>query len=127
MASIAYLLLDANYDPVFADNTALTGAAAVSQAIQTELSLFLGQWWEDLSVGLPVFQSMLGQLGSQRGLQAIQMTIQAAIKKVPYVTSVDDVRVSFVNGVFKFSAIAQTAFGPVPVGNLPGASAGLGG
>jgi hypothetical protein len=123
MATIAYLQLDSDFDPVFADGTSLTNAAAVQQAILTRLKLFLGEWWENLNLGLPVFQSMLGQLGSQRVQAAIQLAIQQNIKGAPYVTVVNNVQVSFTNGQFTFTATAQTAFGQVTVTNVPGLGA----
>ena len=128
MSTISYLALDATYDPVFAAGTALTDAAAVSQAILTRLKLFYGEWWENLNLGLPVFQSMLGQLGSQRGLTAMQLAIQQTILGTPYVTTANGVETAFTNGQLKFTATVQTAFGPVTVvQNVPGASASLGG
>jgi hypothetical protein len=125
MPSISYLALDAGYDPVFADNTSLTGTQAVSQAILTRLRLFLGEWWEDLSLGLPVFQSMLGQLASQRGLLAIELLIRQNIQGAPYVTNVEDVSVTFLNGQFAYKASVQTAFGVVTVAYAPGAQSAL--
>ena len=123
MATITYLALDADYDPIFADGTSLTDAAAVSQAILTRLRLFYGEWWESLTTGLPVFQSMLGQLGSQRGLNAIQLTTNQAVLAVPYVTDASGVQVSFIGGKFTYTGNALTAFGSVPVVNIPGSSA----
>lgn len=127
MATISYLALDSRNDPVFADRTSLTDAAAVAQAILTRLNLFLGEWWENLSLGLPVFQSMLGQLGSQKNLAVIQGLVKTNIEGAPYVTSVDSVRVSFVDGRLTFTATARTAFGTVTASNIPGSSASLGG
>jgi len=123
MATIAYLQLDPSYDPVFADGTSLTDAAAVQQAILTRLKLFLGEWWENLNLGLPVFQSMLGQLGSQRVQSAIQLAITQNIKATPYVTAVNNVEVLFSDGQFSFTATAQTVFGTVTVSNVPGLNA----
>ena len=125
MASISYLQLDPSYDPIFADGASLVGVQAVGQAILTRLKLFLGEWWEDLSLGLPVFQTMLGQLGSQRGQAAIQLAIQQNILGAPYVINVDNVEVSFTDGRFTYTAVVNTVFGPVTVSNLPGASAEL--
>ena len=127
MATIAYLMLDQDNDPVFANGTSLTNAAVVSQAVLTRLRLFMGEWWEDLSLGLPVFQAMLGQLGSQRGIAAMQLAIQQNIIGTPYVTGVTNVAVNFsAAGQLSFTATVQTAFGPVTVNGAPGASASLG-
>lgn len=124
--TIAYLLLDAQYDPVFDPTVSLTDAQAVKQAILTKLRLFLGEWWENANLGLPVFQSMLGRLGSQRVQTAISLAIQSQIEAVPYVSRASNIQTSFVNGKFTFSATAQTAFGPVTVTNVPALTSSLG-
>lgn len=123
---ITYLLLDSSYDPVFDPGVSLTDSQAVRQAILTRLRLFLGEWWENINLGLPVFQRMLGQLGSQRTQNAISLAIQQQIRAVPYVSSVTNVQMNFSNGKFTFSATAQTSFGPVTVSNVPALSASLG-
>jgi hypothetical protein len=110
--TIQYLQLDASYDPILDPTANLTDADAVSQAIQTRLNLFLGEWWEDLNLGLPVFQSMLGQLGSPQGIAAMQLAVQQTIQGTPYVTS-SSPTVSFESGKLSISYTAQTAFGQV--------------
>lgn len=124
--SLSYLLLDAQYDPVFIPSASLTGAQAVAQNILTRLRLWLGEWWENLNLGLPVFQSILGQLGTGRGQQAMALAIQQQIEQTPFVTSVTNIQFSFENGQFTFTCSVQTAFGPVTVSNAPGQSASVG-
>ena len=123
--NISYLMLDAGYDPIFADGTSLIGVTAVAQAILTRLKLLLGEWWADLSIGLPVFQIMLGQLASAKGLAAMSAAIQQNIEGAPYVTGVTDVSVTFTNGQLQYSATATTVFGPVTISNTPGSSASI--
>jgi len=124
---ISYLALDAQNDPVFAPGTALTNGDAVAQIILTRLNLFMGEWWENLNLGLPVFQQMLGQLASQTGLAAMRLSVQQLVAGVPYVTAVTSVSTSFKGGALQFTVTAQTAFGPVTVTNAPGAYAAVGG
>jgi len=120
MATLTYLQLDSAYDPVSADGTALSNGQAVAQAILTRLKLFLGEWWENLNLGLPVFQQMLGQLGSPRGLKAMQLAIQQNIAGfTPYVTAVTNVEVGFTGGRLTYTATAQTIYGPVTISNVP--------
>lgn len=127
MANITYLLLDANYDPVFDPGAALSDIDAVTQAIKTRLSLFLGQWWENLNLGLPVFTVILGQLASARGIAAMQAVIQQNILGTPYVTGVTSVNVNFSNGRLTYTATAQTSFGTTTVSSSsPASSASLG-
>jgi hypothetical protein len=112
-ASIQYLLLDSDYDPVFDASASLTGTYAVAQAIDTRLKLFLGEWWENRNLGLPVFQVILGQLGSTQGLAAMTLAVQQNIQGSPYVTGTSDVSVTFTNGRLAITYTAQTQFGTV--------------
>lgn len=127
MAAITYLLLDANYDPVFDPGAALSDINAVRQAIATRLRLFMGEWWENLNLGLPVFQSILGQLASPSGIAAMQALIQQNILVTPYVTGVTNVGVNFTAGKLAYTTTVQTAFGAIVTsGSTPGLSASLG-
>ncbi len=117
--TIQYLQLDAQNDPIFDPNANLTDTDAVAQAIRTRLSLFAGEWWEDLNLGLPVFQSILGQLASKQGMAAMTLAVQQNIEGAPYVTGVRDVQVAFVNGRLSITATAYTQFGPVAVITAP--------
>lgn len=121
--TIQYLQLDAQYDPVFDPTANLTDTDAVNQAIGTRLRLFLGEWWEDTSIGLPVFQVILGQLGSAQGLSAMSLVIQQNIEGGPYVTSADGVAIDFENAILSFSATAYTQFGPIAISTAPALSA----
>ncbi len=120
--TIQYLRLDAEYDPIFAPTSNLTDLDAVTQAIMTRLRLFLGEWWADTNIGLPVFQSILGQLGSRQGIAAMTLAVQQNIEGGPYVTGVTNVRVTFANGRLSITADALTQFGPVNVNTAPALS-----
>lgn len=115
LPTISYIALDENDDPDFTGQNVLSGAEAVAQAVLTRLRLFSGEWWEDTSLGLPVFQNILGQLGSQRGKAAIEELIYAYIADTPYVTAIRNVDVTFANGVFSFHAVIETVFGTTTV------------
>ncbi len=112
---LKYLRIDADGEPVFDPNAQLTDADAVAQAILTRLRLFRGEWWENLNLGLPVFQSMLGQPGSARTQAAIELSIRQVIEGTPYVTEVDRIAATFVDGRFSFRATVKTSFGTVTV------------
>lgn len=121
--TIQYLQLDKNYDPIFDATAALTDAYAVNQAILTRLKLFLGEWWENATLGLPVFQVILGQLGSRQGLAAMTLAVQQNIEGGPYVTNVSDVLVTFADGRLTITAKAYTQFGPVAISTAPALNA----
>lgn len=121
--TIQYLQLDSTYDPIFDPTANLDDTYAVAQAIRTRLKLFLGEWWENLNLGLPMFQSILGQLGSPQGLSAMTLAVTQNIEGAPYVTSVTGVTVKFVDGALSITATAQTQFGPVSVNTSPALNA----
>lgn len=124
--TIQYLQLDTQYDPIFDPTANLANSYAVNQAILTRLRLFLGEWWENIALGLPMFQVILGQLGSAQGLSAMTLAVQQNIEGAPYVTSVDNVTVAFSDGVLSITATAYTQFGPVAINTAPAlTSAGL--
>lgn len=123
---IQYLQLDPVRDPIFDPTANLTNLDAVTQSIDTRLNLFLGEWWEQLQLGLPVFQSILGQLGSAQGLSAMELAVQQNIEGAPYVTAVDSVVLDFTAGRLSITYAAQTSFGPVVSAvTAPGLAASL--
>ena len=128
-ASVQYLALDQSYDPVFDPGAALVGVHAVAQNILTRLKLFQGEWWENLNLGLPMFQTILGQLASPKGLAAMQLAVQTVILGTPYVTGISSMNVQFNEGAARLviTATVQTVFGQTSVTNQPGASASVGG
>ena len=73
----------------------LSGSAAVAQAIITSLKLLVGEWWEDVNNGLPLWQSILGQPGSEVNKLSIDNIIRGRILEtnlngVQLVSSIDD-------------------------------------
>lgn len=103
----------------------LSDLAAVAQIIATRLRLFQGEWWLNLSDGLPMFQSILGSSGSQRNLAVINNIISARILGTPFVTGISFIESTFENRSFTFKATVNTQFGSITVNNSPGSSATL--
>lgn len=126
LPNLTYLQLDATNDPIFDPSQALVNGPAVAQAIETRLNLFLGEWWENLSLGLAVFQSMLGKPGTSRQQNANSLLIQQQIMTLaPYVTGVNSIEFDFVDGRFTYSCKVTTIYGIVIITNTPGQSATL--
>lgn len=126
-ASILYLRLDENYDPIFDPDAELSNLEAVAQAIKTRLLLFQGEWWENLNEGTPMFQEIIGQRASTNGQQIMALAISARIGATPYVSAVENVAVAFneTTRALTYSCVAQTSFGSVPVTFSPGLSASV--
>lgn len=90
-----YRKLDENGDYVFGNNSYdyIEKDEAIAQAIKTKLYLFYGEWWEDISLGLPMFQSILGQVSNNNLRQTVILLCAEQISLVEGVTSVDFISV----------------------------------
>ena len=90
-----YRKLDENGDYVFGNNSHdyIEKDVAIAQAIKTKLYLFYGEWWEDISLGLPMFQSILGQVSNSNLRQTVILLCAEQINLVEGVTSVDSISV----------------------------------
>lgn len=120
MATITYRQLSATGDPLRGQGTSnfLSDLEAVVQAIRTTLLLLQGEWWESLATGTPVFQGILGVPNTSNGVALI---IRSRILSVPYVISVNNVSVSYVNNSrsYTFSCSVQTQFGTINLATQP--------
>jgi hypothetical protein len=130
MATITYRKLDQNGDPLWGNGQGsfCSDIDAVAQAIYTRLRLLLGEWWENLSLGTPLFQSMLGQSASDQGLQAAALLLKQRIQGSPYVISVYNSAITRAVGTRDVSYVAyvNTKFGTLIVSfTPPGAAAGI--
>ena len=115
MATITSIALDPNYEPVFASqSTLLTDIDAVAQIIGTRLRLFQGEWWESLTEGTAMFQTILGH---GKNLQAVASILRARILGTPYVNSISTVAISFnpYTRQLSYSCNVQTAFGQLTI------------
>lgn len=76
-----YRRLDSNGDYIFGQGTTefLSGVEAVAQAIVTHIKLLLGEWWEDVDNGTPLWQSILGKPGTESNLISIDNIIKDRI------------------------------------------------
>lgn len=118
---------DANNDPIEGPNgpVFLTDIDAVAQIVYTTLRLLLGEWWENLSIGFPLFQSLIGASGAPTNQAGVMLIIQQTILGCPYVQRIVDF--TFYNNTATaastFRASVQTQFGTIIVTNAPGSSA----
>ena len=67
----------------------ITDTDAVAQAIKTNLLFFKGEWWEDLSEGLPLFQSIIGP-GTPNHVNAADLLVRERISKTKGVSEILD-------------------------------------
>lgn len=121
--------VNAQNDPMFGNSKAnyIADLAAAAQVLATQLKFLLGEWWEDLSIGFPLFQKLVGADGSAKALQTSCLAIQTQILSNSFVTAIS----SFVfmnnsgNRASFFTCNVDTIFGTLTLTNAPGTSAAV--
>lgn len=125
--TISVRQLDQNHDPIYGNGLQdfLHDLYAVAQLIDTSLLLLQGEWWEDLSIGLPLFQQIIGVAGVSSNPQLAALLIQQTIMSVPYVTGLGAVNVGYdsASRTFNYACVVYTQFGTLQNQFAPGNSA----
>jgi hypothetical protein len=88
----------------------LTGSAAVAQAIQTRLRLFLGEWFVDVTDGTPWLQEILGKRFGADPNAAIKLRILGT----PGVTSIVTYSSTITGRSISVSGTVSTQFSADP-------------
>lgn len=91
-------------------------ADAVAQAIQTKLKLFEGDWWENPTDGLPLFQSILRTPGTSENITSVDLMVQSRIMQDPHVNDITSYSSSYQGGKYTAQAVVETDFGSITVG-----------
>lgn len=74
-------------------NNFIEGTEAIAQKIKTTLLLFYGEWWEDLTIGLPMFQSILGQVNTQNVSIALKNLVETKLLSIEGVQQIQDINI----------------------------------
>lgn len=108
-----YRRLDENGDYSFGNNSLdyIKDNDAIAQAIKTKLYLFYGEWWEDISLGLPMFQSILGQVSNENLRRTVILLSAEQIQSVEGVSSVDSIVVAISARKLTLSIDVTTEYG----------------
>lgn len=118
--AMKYRKLDSNGDYVFGHNEDdfYHGKAAVGQAIYTSLKLLLGEWFEDTSLGMPLFQHIIGANGSPDNLRGADLLVRDVIIGVQGVKGIKSFSSSFENRVYAVECIVDTVYGDVTISGV---------
>ena len=109
-------------EPLFGSGQAnfISDKYAVAQIILMVLRLLFGEWWENLQLGTPLFQKILG---ANTSVAAISALLQQIIQSCPYVVSISNVSAVQTNNTLAYSCKVLTTFGTVLITNSPGSNA----
>lgn len=97
------------------DQDYISGVEATAQSIRTKVLLFYGEWWENLGIGIPMFQSLIGQVNPENLKISASLLITDRIKEIPEVVSVDEVVVERIGRSLYFSIKVTTDEGQTSV------------
>jgi hypothetical protein len=119
--SMRYRCLDENWDYRFGRqrNDYLTNIEAVAQAIKSRLKLLRGEWWEDPTDGLPLWQEMLGKRTPKGTMdRIIQERILGTtnVREIAYMSSSYDPNTR----AYTFYSVVDTIYGQVVITNQEG-------
>lgn len=119
--TIKYRRLDENGDYCFGKGLGdfISEAEAVSQAIQTKLKLYEGEWWEDIKDGLPMFQKILGQRTPKSEVTNIIKNRILELKD--YILELKDVSFDYnqITRAYSFACTIITIYGQAIILNIP--------
>ena len=120
MSTIRVRRLDDTWDSAYGQGTGdyVTDINAVAQIIRSRLSLYLGEWWEDTSQGIPMWEQILGSSGKNKNV--IDKLIQQRVASAPNVTGVVSLTSTIKNRVYQCTITVQTDFGILTVTNYQG-------
>ena len=129
MPTISVRALGPNNDALkgSGQNNFLYDIDAVAQIIVTRLRLLQGEWWENLNLGFPLFQNVLGVSGATNNVKAIELLIQQCILQTPYVNRITNANLLYTPATrsFAYSANVITQFGTLVLKNAPASAATL--
>ncbi len=111
------LLLDKNNDLVITTDLQWSrGIPAVMQSCRIALQMFQGEWFMNLDVGIPYWQSILGRKPGT-AIAAAKSAFRQALASVESVVAVLKLDVTY-NGVTRLMTVSwkvKTEFGDTPV------------
>ena len=120
MSTIRVRRLNKNWDPVYGSGVDdyVFDQEAVMQIIESRLRLWQGEWWENLKEGLPMFQRIIGKLGTNKAI--VDRLLQNRILGSPHVISIVKFVSEFTGTTrgYECEATVNTEFGILTVTNI---------
>lgn len=120
--SVRYRRLGINNEPAMGRGRQdfLTDVEAVGQSIITRLGFWRGEWWEDENLGLPMWQSLLGVVGTKK--ESIDRILQDEILQTTGVQNISTLASVFntSNRTYQFYCEVNTIYGTTSITNVQG-------
>ena len=105
--------VDSNGDvlPVLSSGDLLRGAEAVAQLVRDRLTLFIGEWWENSSVGFWILERFQYQRITEQNASGLCSEIAGYIRGTPGVLDVVNIQVSVIGRKINMSCTVNTEYG----------------
>lgn len=112
-----YRKLDSNGDYTFGNNELdfISDNEAVAQAIRTKVLLFYQEWWEDISIGIPMFQSIVGKVADTNLQMTATLLLTKRIQEIEQVTAVTNIKINQGKRAISFQINVETIYGSANV------------
>ena len=109
--------VDSNGDvmPVLSSGDLLRGAEAVAQLVRDRLTLFIGEWWENSSVGFWILERFQYQRITEQNASGLCSEIAGYIRGTPGVLDVINIQVSVVGRKINMSCTVHTEYGTADI------------
>lgn len=91
------------------------GVEAVAQAVNTNLLLLRGEWWENLENGLPLFEEIIGTPETAEGITTIDALISDRILSTEGVLSIESYESSAQGRQYQAAVVIDTIYGQTNV------------
>jgi len=81
------------------------------------LKILKGEWWEDTSIGLPLYQGILGKIGTTDNISIIDTLVKKQIVDTTDVTGIIEFSSTFnsTTRLYSFTCVVNTKYGAVRV------------
>lgn len=93
----------------------ISGAEAVAQAVYTNLKLLRGEWWENVENGLPLFEEIIGESGTEEGKATVDTIVSDRILSTEGVQEIAEYESSFAARRYTARAVINTIYGETAV------------
>ena len=101
--------------PVLSSGDLLRGAEAVAQLVRDRLTLFIGEWWENSSVGFWILERFQYQRITEQNASGLCSEIAGYIRGTPGVLDVVNIQVSVAERKINMSCTVHTYYGTADI------------
>ena len=101
--------------PVLSSGDLLRGAEGVAQLVRDRLTLFIGEWWENSSVGFWILERFQYSRVTEQNASGLYSEIAGYIRGTPGVLDIVNIQVSVIERKINMSCTVNTEYGTADI------------